>query len=536
MFQTLKILSVAFCFVWLAATAWAQEAYWQLTFSYEEEVLRLESADPIAPMRKAVRTPGLAGAPARISYDVEWLDGSDKVVKRSKAIAPVGARQVVAPDTAPAAWIPEEGAFVVRLAGPPADKSPASVRLIKTGTKGLVAKKAESLAAFAVEEWTFELPAPQARRLTDGPFGSEKVRDRGPDDNRVVLVVLSDGYTMANHTAGQFSTATAGFLDDMESASPWSEIAPALNVYRIDVESNETGADEETQGVDRDTYFNSSFWTNNIERLLAIDGTGYSRAFAAADQYAGVGVWDQIVILVNSTKYGGSGGTISVSSVHSSASEIVIHEVGHSFAGLADEYESAYPGYPAGDWEPNVDYDYQGAGLKWLVWVEQGTPLPTPEQAQYSDVVGAFEGARYQSSGIYRPWLNCKMRSLGVDFCPVCIEAHLLESYNLIDIIDDTLIDPETETELGSTPITFGVVPQGFTTLEFEWLLDGSPIGGEDGPTIDLTAAMVPIGESTLTLRITDDTEAIRKTTVSEEFEWTVTASSPSSVTSWTVY
>ena len=247
-----------------------------------------------------------------------------------------------------------------------------------------------------------------------------------------------------------------------------------------------------------------------------------------ADSYVGVGMWDDIFILVNSTTYGGSGGTISVASVHPQANDVIRHEYGHSFADLADEYSSAYPGYPPGDGEPNVDYDSARSALKWAPWVDAGTPLPTPDSATYNGVVGAFEGARYLTTGIYRPCRNCLMRSLGQQFCPVCKEAHIVEYFRRIAPADAVAPATASEVPVPAAGAGFGVTPIPFTGFQYAWTLGGAPLAGATGASVTLTAAQLPPGVAqTLSVAVSYPTALVRIAPVSRSYSWTVRATAP---------
>ncbi len=96
-----------------------------------------------------------------------------------------------------------------------------------------------------------------------------KVRDTGPDSNRLVIAVLGDGYTAADLATGAFDVHTNTLLTAFSNKSPFNVYFNATNVYRINVESNESGADEPAPGpgIFKDTYLNSSFWTGGTERL-----------------------------------------------------------------------------------------------------------------------------------------------------------------------------------------------------------------------------------------------------------------------------
>jgi hypothetical protein len=142
--------------------------------------------------------------------------------------------------------------------------------------------------------------------------------------------------------------------------------------------------------------------------------------------------YDQIYILVNSQKYGG--GSIynhySVCVSDNVNSEFVfVHEFGHGFVSLGDEYytsDVAYNDFYSTEVEPLdpnlttlIDFD-----SKWKDMVEEGTPIPTPDTEEYADKVGAFEGGGYVMEGVYRPFTDCTMKSITIDnFCPVCKRA-----------------------------------------------------------------------------------------------------------------
>ncbi len=522
------ILLAMFCCVLIPLSASATQ-YWQLTFSYDTDNLNLTGAVPLPEMRKAVRTPGLTGAPMKIAYSLEWLNNSGTTLLSTEAVAPLGSHVAFAEGEPPAIYIPESGAFVVRVAGPAPGTQPERVRLRQTSITGRAARTTAPPQGLTADLYEFALPYPQATMGTlDGPLSVTKIRDTGPDDNRVVMVVMGDGYTATNLANGDFTDDADVLVNAFGDRPPWDFLFDGVNIYRIDIESNEEGVDHDPYGTFYDTYLHSSFWVNDIERLLALTDTGPTRAYAAANSYVGAGVWDVIFVLCNSTKYGGSGGAIATSSVHSAAPEIILHENGHTFGNLADEYESAYPGYPPGDYEPNVDYDYEGPGLKWLAWVEPEIPLPTPESSTYDGVVGAFEGARYLTTGIYRPWYNCLMRSLGRPFCPICQEAQINEFFQIVSIAES--IDPPhgTQVTVDESGTTFAITPVPFVSgATYEWILDGTVIG-ETGAQLTLTNAdfydYTSSSPAMLELNIEFPTPLVRTVTIGDSYAWAVTA------------
>ena len=190
--------------------------------------------------------------------------------------------------------------------------------------------------------------------------------------------------------------------------------------------SAESGTDIPGEGIYKNTAFNSTFYTFDIDRYLTT-----SDMKSIYDAAASV-PWDHLYILVNSEKYGG-GGFYNFLSVCTSdnylTKEVFVHEFGHGFAGLGDEYYSSAVAYEEfynleiEPWEPNlttlVDF-----GEKWRDMLKNSTPVPTPRETKYKKTVGVFEGGGYLDKGMYSPYIDCRMKSNNAgEFCPVCIRA-----------------------------------------------------------------------------------------------------------------
>ena len=147
------------------------------------------------------------------------------------------------------------------------------------------------------------------------------------------------------------------------------------------------------------------------------------------DAIAGV-LYEHIIILANTNEYGGGGiyNDYTLTTAHNPKfAPVVVHEFGHSFGGLADEYTYGDPEtYDTNvePWEQNIT-SMKNFKSKWADMVKKGTPVPTPATEQYQDsTVGAFEGAGYNETGLYRPCFNCRMRTNDAPaFCPVCQRA-----------------------------------------------------------------------------------------------------------------
>jgi hypothetical protein len=235
-----------------------------------------------------------------------------------------------------------------------------------------------------------------------------------------------------------------------------------------------------------------------------------------------------MVVLVNEPAYGGSGGMIPVVSNHPRAADMLPHELGHQLANLGDEYESAYSGYPPCEAEcpePNLTNQTDPGSLKWALWLDADTPIPTPETPAYASSVGLFEGGRYQATGVFRPFQDCAMRTLGKPFCPVCREALVRSFYDRVRPIDR--VEPEI---LPMLPIcaqqTLRVFhPQtGDGSLRAMWEVDGV-LSSTDSDSWELRADRLGPGTHRIQVRVTDQTPLVRSDPegrLHAEHTWTV--------------
>ncbi len=259
-------------------------------------------------------------------------------------------------------------------------------------------------------------------RLPD--YEIEQIQLSGKPENKVDLVFLSEGYT--KFEMNKYVDDVKRMVDAMFEVEPFDMHKDDFNIYAVKVPSMESGTDMPGDGVYRNTAFNSSFYTFDVPRYLTTTDMKSVHDAAALVPY------DQILVLTNTDRYGGGGfyNYLSLTSVdHVRSEEVFVHEFGHAFAGLADEYydsEVAYEEYynlEVEPWEPNittlVDFD-----SKWKDMIDLDTPIPTPRGNKYSKDVGVFEGGGYVAKGIYSPMTNCRMKSIQVEsFCPVCQRA-----------------------------------------------------------------------------------------------------------------
>lgn len=317
--------------------------------------------------------------------------------------------------------------------------------------------------------------------------GLTKVHDAGPANQKLNIAVVAEGFEVGDQA--DFRTRVDELLSYMLQQAPFDEesIACGFNLYRLEVVSDETGADDpdcDGDGADTsvDTYFDSSFcWDGVIRRLLYCDT---SLVIDAVEDH--LTEWHAIVVLVNSTIRGGGGGDVAVLSTGSNDwKAVAMHEMGHSLFGLADEYDY-YQGCTSGETdrdnyaggepsEPNVTANTNAATLKWSALVAGGTAIPTMPNPDCSScnngaspvaagTVGLFEGARYFHCDAYRPEYSCRMRSSSVAFCSVCqqeirdVMAPYAEAGNI---------------SLNTASILFNDIPEDVTTIRAaSWTVD----------------------------------------------------------------
>jgi len=350
-------------------------------------------------------------------------------------------------------------------------------------------------------------------------YNVEKVIDNGDDLNRVVFVILGEGYTESE--LDKFNADTEKFIKVIFNTEPWLSYQKTVNIYRVDVISNESGGDH--PNLNPPVFVDTALDATYNGRLLTVNT---SKAYGIANLVPG---HDQTLVIVNDNVYGGSGGSIVVSST--AATGVLIHELGHSFAKLADEYTTPYPGYPGGDHEPNVSYAYEfkKENIKWNLWIDSLTPLPTNGTGHNSEV-GMFEGARYKTTDIYRPTVSCAMRTINVPFCQVCSESHITNIYSKISIVDS--YSPLEKDVSVHSPTQFSVNTLELDTIEATWSLNDTELSTEKCSGGICSFTLNPFAESSggpsiFKATISDVTEKVRKDQfhlLTKEIIWNVSS------------
>ena len=240
----------------------------------------------------------------------------------------------------------------------------------------------------------------------------------------VDIVILPEGYTQAE--MGKFVKDCDFFVKSLFSYAPYDRYRESFNVRGVMAPSEESGCTMPGDHIYKNTAMRFSFWTFDSERYCMSTDNRDIRDLAGQVPY------DQIYVLVNTEKYGGGGiynFYCSSASSNTFSSDVIIHEFGHGFAGLADEYYTDDTGYDhmynleVEPWEPNLT-TLKDFSNKWGDMLDKKTPVPTPREKKYEQVIGVFEGGGYEAKGMYSPHMDCLMKTFkGHEFCPVCQRA-----------------------------------------------------------------------------------------------------------------
>lgn len=352
-------------------------------------------------------------------------------------------------------------------------------------------------------------------------------QETGPRKNRINLVFLSEGFTAAELQAGLFEQRVEAFTDYLFTREPWNRYQSYVNVYGIEIASQESGMDNPhvEPKVYRNTYFGAGYHAT-IERLLLISSAGSKAAYSLLNQH--VPEYTIPVVLVNSDLYGGSGGPITVVAAGDYGPEIFEHEIGHTFAKLTDEYDIDTPGYPAVEY-PNATTKTVPTQIRWNAWIDNDTPLPTPENTPlFWEKVGLFEGAHYRTRGWYRPHDNALMRTLGQPPGAVTREAFILNYYSKISPLEGFLPVQKTLSATSRQSFTFSVnvlTPSIGDPLLVTWKIDGVAVA--TGTSFNVESQNIGFdGKHKVTAEIYDNTPWVRRDPtglMKESVSWDVT-------------
>ena len=334
----------------------------------------------------------------------------------------------------------------------------------------VVLKKRDAKNAFR-EIWNVALDPADIfidRSKPAAPAPLVEIQKSGDSASKVDFLIIGDGYTAAE--AAKFERDARRMTEVLFNTSPFKERRRDFNVWGLCPPAAESGVSRPSTGVYRDSPLGATYDAFGSERyVLTFDNRALRRAASFAP-------YEFVEVLVNNRTYGGGGIHNLYSTVAADnawANYVFVHEFGHHFAGLADEYYTSSVAYaPAAEraepWEPNVTALLDPSALKWKDLVSPGTPLPTPwgkeafeaysneiqkrrrqiraerkpeevmealfreelehehgmfSKEKYAGRVGAFEGANYEARGFYRPEVDCIMFTRTDRFCAVCRRA-----------------------------------------------------------------------------------------------------------------
>jgi hypothetical protein len=259
-----------------------------------------------------------------------------------------------------------------------------------------------------------------------------KIYGSGNPHTSVDLAFIAEGYKADE--MGKFREDVKKMADYLFAEAPFSDYKDKFNIWAVEAISQDSGTDIPGEKIYVNTALNSSFYTFDIDRYLT------TQDIKAVNDYAATVPHDNIIVLINSTRYGGGGvynyytGTTTGNQL---SPKVFIHEFGHGFAGLADEYYASSVAYDefyplnVEPWEPNIT-TMVNFESKWKKMISKDTPLPTPSEEKYNNVTGLFEGGGYSAKRIYRAEMDCRMKSNGTKgYCSVCRNAikEMIEFY-----------------------------------------------------------------------------------------------------------
>ncbi len=349
-------------------------------------------------------------------------------------------------------------------------------------------------------------------------FDVETIQSSGTIDKRINLVILGDGYKSNELT--KFITDATNFTAALFAESPYKEYKDYFNVVAIKVPSNESGAIHPGTATDVtepvhpvanvDNYFGSTFDFAGIHRLL-VPTKSSAITSVLANNFP---TYDQVLILVNSQYYGGSGGAYATSSTNAASNEISIHEIGHSFSFLIDEY---YAGDRFSREGINMTQETDPLNVRWKNW--------------YNDNgIGIYQHCcSGNSASWYRPHQNCKMRALSNPFCSVCIEGTIERIHDLVSPIDSYSPGNTGTIENPAPPLSFtlNLIEPNPNTLSVKWNLNGAETTNTSN-TITIAANELIAGVNQLQAVVEDVTTFLRidshQTIHVSTVQWTIDA------------
>ncbi len=261
------------------------------------------------------------------------------------------------------------------------------------------------------------------RPLGKTPLPPHRYLYKSDAPDAIDIVIVAEGYTAGEQEDFYRHAGTAAKA--LFAHEPFGAYASCFNILAVALPSRESGVSIPGQGLWKETALSSHFDTFYSARYLTT-----LRLRQLHNALAGL-PYEHIVILANTDNYGGGGILNSytlTTAKHINFEPVVVHEFGHSFAGLGDEYyyDDQYEEYynpETEPWEQNIT-TLKDFSAKWEDLLPRNSKIPTPPNPRRMEQIGVYEGAGYQSKGVYRAYQDCRMKTNTCKaFCPVCQRA-----------------------------------------------------------------------------------------------------------------
>lgn len=333
-------------------------------------------------------------------------------------------------------------------------------------------------------------------------FPVDTLMYHGTSAKYINMVIMGDGYTSSQQNT--FITNAQTLSNFLFAQAPWSIYKNYFNVFAIRVVSTQSGAKHAGNASDcfsaipnvpvsnPTTYFDCRFDSYGIHRLVVPFNTSNLMSVLATN----FPNYDQAFVIANSAFYGGSGGTYATSTANTSSNEVSAHEIGHSFANLADEY---WAGDIYAAEKPNQTQQTNTNQVKWKNWMNTNN-------------IGIFQhSGTTVAQSWYRPHNNCKMRFLNQPFCSVCTETIIEKIHSLANPVAAytpaalTVNSPEQV-------ITFRLselMKPTPNTLKITWRLNGNAIA-TNRDSVQIDQSSLPNGNSSLVVSVVDTNTLLR--------------------------
>ncbi|HJN75995.1 MAG TPA: M64 family metallopeptidase [Myxococcota bacterium] len=325
----------------------------------------------------------------------------------------------------------------------------------------------------------------------------------GPLDERIDILYLGDGYTIDELEL--WRSDVDRLSTDLLTREPYASYSGLVSVWRVDAASAESGAShyDAGQDIEKDTAYGCYYGCSGTDRLVCCDDDAVVAAIDSSLPAA-----DMTVVLVNDSTYGGMGSpTYCTTYTGTYSDEVQVHELGHHFMELWDEYSY---GYAYGGSGAGANCSSESDGSTWSQWLDvEGIGAFTP--CSYTDWHSPTNG-------------DCLMYTLYKDFCPVCKEHGLVVMYeHLSELVVDTIPEDEATLEIGEEQVfTATVLGPDDDSMVLSWTLDGADAGSDS----ELSVTCEDLVSHEIILSVSDPTAIVRLDTdgaLTDTHTWTLT-------------